>query len=105
MNSERRIEVLLSTQRALLDEITPQMRRVVAHYDDTSLLVVFHVDGEPTDVTIDAVDCVETELLADFHATICIETIIRRADMPQRIYFSQEKEHMVVIYARRERPL
>jgi len=103
MNSNRRVEILVYTQVALLGEVTPQMRSVDVHWDAKSLLVVFYVDGEPTMATIDSADCVDAELLGRFYADTEVSVEICRIDMPQPIDHSKEKADFAVVYARKER--
>jgi hypothetical protein len=40
---------------------------------------------EPTDITVDAVDSIDAELLGDFYKHGGVQTEIRRIDMSQRI--------------------
>jgi hypothetical protein len=81
----RRCEVLLSVQRALLSEITPNIRAVTVEYDATSIHIEMFFDGEISDDDRETVLLVDTEVLAEFPAHHRVDTVGIRRDAPAPI--------------------
>ncbi|WP_228735412.1 hypothetical protein [Xanthomonas euvesicatoria] len=65
-----RPSLLLSLQRALLEEVHPQLRQVSIEADPETRFVRlrFEYDGEPSDTVLESCSCVATEVIADFPA-------------------------------------
>mgnify|MGYP000991019378 CR=1 FL=1 len=66
MNDTRRATVLLSTQRALLGEVTTNLVAVAVAWSDASIQIDFFFGLPPDDLDKESADCVVTELIADF---------------------------------------
>ena len=66
LNKSARAEVLLSLQRALLGHVTAQMRAVGVAYDDAAIRVTVFTDELAGQDVTEAVQGIETELMADF---------------------------------------
>jgi hypothetical protein len=81
----RRCEVLLSLQRALLGEVTPNLRAVTVNYDDTSIHFEAFFDGAISDDEREGMSLVETEVLADFPAVHKVTHEVIRMDAPAMI--------------------
>ncbi|HEX8201392.1 MAG TPA: hypothetical protein VF590_12970 [Isosphaeraceae bacterium] len=63
---DRRIQVLLSVNRALLGEVPPSLRGVTVAWDEHSIEVVAYFDGEIAVEDRESMECVLTEVIADF---------------------------------------
>ncbi len=69
MNPEyitQRGKILLSTQRALLGAVVPNLRRVFVDWDDTKIQLYFVFDETFLDDFHEDMECVATEVLTDF---------------------------------------
>ncbi|WHP32245.1 hypothetical protein QMG90_04745 [Trabulsiella odontotermitis] len=77
--------VRLSLQRALLGNVTPNIRAVVVELKNKNISLLFYFDGEPNDDDEELVSVVETEVIADFDEDFVIEAIATRLDYPQPI--------------------
>ena len=76
--------VLLAMQRALLNEVTPELRAVAVDFDPQQLIfyTAFYYEGEPSEKMIDLWDCAITEASADLGHCF-IQSQIDRLDYPQ----------------------
>lgn len=84
------ISLRLSIQRALLGEITPNIRSVIVNIvEKNKIKLFFFMDGEVTEDTEEEISCIETEVIADFEQSYTIETIIKRIDFPIKINMSE----------------
>ena len=93
--------LLLSLQRALLCEVTPNLRMVGLEWDDQGkkVFITFYYDGEITDAELDSASCVAGEVYGDFgEDTQVIEKCVR-LDYPARLPF-----HTQSVYHRKEKP-
>lgn len=81
----RRCEVLLSLQRALLGEVSPNLRAVTVSYTDSSVQFEAYFDGEISDEDREAMSMVETEVMADFPSSHVITHEVKRLDAPALI--------------------
>jgi len=81
----RRTEVLLSLQRALLGEVTANLRAVTVRYDDNSIHFEAYFDGAPNDEEREGMSLVETEVMADFPSTHEVTHEVIRLDAPAPI--------------------
>lgn len=95
--NERRCEVLLSIQKALLGEIPPSLRAVTVSWNETDLKFFCYFDGPISEEDKESMSCVETELIADLPEDNNISYDVIRIDAPQRI-----EAEGVWVYARRE---
>jgi len=89
--------VLLSLQRALLGEVTPNLRVVTVTYDLESIHFDAFFDGPIGDEEREGMSLVETEVLAEFPATHKITHGVIRLDAPaplpkDRIWVYYRKE-------------
>ncbi|SFU58588.1 hypothetical protein [Nitrosospira multiformis] len=83
--NDRKHQVLVAVQQALLGEISARLRAVTVAYDDTSIHLTCYYDGEITDADREAMSCVETELMAVFPETHTITYNVQRKDYPDPI--------------------
>nr|WP_218131196.1 hypothetical protein [Pseudomonas benzenivorans] len=65
-----RVSLMLSTQRALLGAVHPQLRQVSIDADETKKLISlrFEYDGKPQEEAQESCSCAATEVIADFSA-------------------------------------
>lgn len=63
---ELRTSVLLSIQVALLGEITPNIRGITCAWNESVIDIHCYFEGEITEEDEDSMDCVATEVIADF---------------------------------------
>ncbi len=67
MFDQLRVRVLLSVQRALLGEISPDMRAISVHWSPTEICLRVYADRETTQETEEAFDAgAITQIIADF---------------------------------------
>lgn len=78
----RRCEVLLSLQRALLGEVTPNLRAVTVAFTGDSIHFEAFFDGPIGDEEREAMSLVETEVLADFPPEHRVTHQLVRLDAP-----------------------
>lgn len=95
--SDRKAEIRLSAQRALLNEVPPTLRAVVLSVEEQSVEVRCYFDGPISEEDRESISCVETEMLADRepHEEVIARCI--RLDTPASI-----DDSGVWVYARRE---
>jgi hypothetical protein len=84
--------VLLAMQRALLNEVTPELRAVAVDFEPRQLIFYanFYYEGEPSEKMIDLWDCAITEASADLgHCSIQsqIDRLDYPHDLPARGYY------------------
>ncbi len=91
------IDARLSIQRALLGEISPQLRAVVFSIAERDIDVRFYFDGVISDEDIESASCVETEIIADYEAEDVVTVRCIRLDTPKTI-----ADGGVWVYHRRE---
>jgi hypothetical protein len=75
----------LSLQRALLGNVTPNIRAVLAELVDKKIRIIFYFEGGIGDEDEELVSVVETEVMADFDEDFNVEAIIRQLDSPDPI--------------------
>ncbi len=90
MDTDLRIKVLLSLQRALLGEITPEMRAVAVQWSPNRIAIRVYTDGEaPAEVREDFDASVVTQVVADFsfpdQGDPSVEFEFARCDAPTRL--------------------
>ncbi|CVK17263.1 MAG: hypothetical protein J6581_10115, partial [Apibacter sp.] len=65
-NTEIRVKILLSIQRALLGMIYSSIRAIAVGFEKTEKLkVIYYLDKKPTEDDYDSISEVTTEVLAD----------------------------------------
>jgi hypothetical protein len=96
---ELRQRVLLSMQRALLGEVTPDLRGVTAGWDTTRLDAIFVYDGVVTELVTEAVAVIETQVIADFFPELAVRFVAVRSPVPSDLnHFARR----AWVYRRRE---
>jgi hypothetical protein len=98
-SSQRRSDVLLSIQRALLGEVSPRLRAVTVTFDEKSVAARAYFDGELDDEDRESMSSVETQLLADFPEEHSVTVECHRLDAPAPI-----ADDGTWVFARREDP-
>ncbi|AFZ26565.1 hypothetical protein Cylst_4485 [Cylindrospermum stagnale PCC 7417] len=63
---ELRNQVLLSLQRALLGEITSNVRGITCSWDTSKITIVCYLQGDISEYIEESMECVATEVMADF---------------------------------------
>ena len=66
MDIDQRIRLLLSTQRALLDAVTPNIRAVLCGHEENAIFIEFIFDDDFSEEDFDRCELVATEVIADF---------------------------------------
>lgn len=67
MNEIKTITILLlSIQRALLGEITPNIRGITCDLYDSQIIIRCYFEGQVTKDNKESIDSVEAEVIADF---------------------------------------
>ena len=81
-NLQESIKARLSVQRALLGQITPNIRFIIFTLLGNKLDIKFYFDGLIQSEDYELASCVETEIMADYdeHEDINVECI--RLDFP-----------------------
>jgi hypothetical protein len=100
-STELRIRVLLSLQRALVGEVTPNIRAVSVEYSEEKIRIQVYIDGEISEEAKEEFDAgVVTQVVADFpypeKDDPSVEYEFLRIDAPGRIDYRG-----IVIYARK----
>ncbi|MDZ4057180.1 MAG: hypothetical protein U1E13_03800 [Methylophilaceae bacterium] len=93
------IAARLSIQRALLGEISPQLRAVVFSIVGRDIDVRFYFDGLISEADAESASFVETEIIADYEAEDTVTVRCIRLDFPEPI-----EDDGVWVYQRREIP-
>lgn len=103
--TELRTSVLLSVQRALVGEITPEMRFIEVEFSATLIHIQVFVDGPINEQHRDDFDaCAVTQVCADF----CFPDIPERPGPEVRLSFTRcdhptkPSFHGVLVYGRAE---
>jgi hypothetical protein len=90
--------VMLSTQRALLGKVTPNLRLVAVRWDEQEIVGRFVYDVEEED-DLYRLQIAETEVVADFYPELEVRFALEVCAWPAMIDVPEE---MVVAYARYE---
>lgn len=91
------IAARLSIQRALLGEVSAQLRAVVFSINGRDIDIRFYFDSLISEADFESASCVETEILADYEADYAVSVRCIRLDSPCPIY-----DDGVWVYQRRE---
>ena len=73
-----RVRLLLSIQRALLGEVTPNIRAVTAQIESNAIVLRWIIDGEISDDLRLDLSAVGAEVVADFATHRIAEEFVRR---------------------------
>ena len=60
--------IILSFNRALLGEITDNLRAIICDWNDSHINVRSYFEAEANDLYIDSMECIAAEVVADFPA-------------------------------------
>ena len=82
-----RQRIVLSVQRALLGEITPNLRGVAADWNNTEIRVVCYYHGPILDEDREGMSCVHTEVATDFIDIAPVHFALERLDVPTKLDF------------------
>jgi hypothetical protein len=81
--NENRSLLGMSVQRALLGQVSPQLRGVAVDEDGQLIRLRFFINGPVSDDDTLSASEVETELLADLSSNRKVDTEVVRLDTPQ----------------------
>ena len=81
-DTELRISLLLSLQRALLDAVPPSLRSVTCDWERTEIRLQFLFDGEISEDDEETARIAGTEVIADFPSPWTMAEEIERYDYP-----------------------
>ena len=76
---------LLSVQRSLIGEITPDLRGVTLSLSEKKLNIVSYFDGEISEDDKELTCCAETEVMADYSKDFDIKWEVQRVDFPKKL--------------------
>lgn len=98
--SAREEDVLLAIWKALLGQITPNMRAIYIDWDEEVIRLYFFFDGDITEEEREDISCIETEVISQIPDSM-YELHCIRLDCPKPIVCSgscvyKRKEAMVV---------
>lgn len=102
--SDLSVYLRLSLQRALLGNVTPNIRAVIAELSGKNISLLFYFEGEGEgegevdDDDEELVSIIETEIIADFDDDFTVDTTVQRLDSPQRI----KNTNGLLVYLRKE---
>ncbi len=98
VNPDLRVRVLLSLQRALLGEVTPNLRGVTCSWDQSLIRISALFDGKVSEENRESMECVATEVMSDFpDFQVILEC--QRLDVPEPL---SSHALMAWAYSRRE---
>lgn len=81
-NFNSRVELLLSMQKALLGEITPNIRGITCGCNESEIIIKCYFNNEISEEEKEAMECVATEVIACFpNQKINLEC--KRIDFPE----------------------
>lgn len=91
--------IRLSLQRALLCEVSPNLRMVTYDWDEGKQVIhiYFYFDGKISDDDFDSTNCVGGEVVGDFPDHVQVEEHCIQLDFPERL--PQDKPS---VYRRKE---
>ena len=94
-----RSEFLLAAQRAILGEVTPNVRSVSGDITEPVISVRYIIDGEITEHDRDRLSCTATEIIAATLAPWMLDEQIIRVDQSEPI---SAHELPLLVYRRHE---
>jgi hypothetical protein len=89
---ELRRKVLLSLQTALLGEVPPNLRGVTCDWDTSALVIHCIFDGEILEEDRESMECVATEVMANFPEDYQVRLECIRRDAPQLLQTEMPKK-------------
>ena len=94
-----KIQLLLSVQRGLLDEVAPNLRSVQIDWNEENetIFLYFYFDGEITPDNFHSASCVAGEVAGDFQPSVTVVEKCIRMDFPKETPF-----YKLVAYRRKE---
>ncbi len=99
MSADLRISGLLALQRALLGQITENMRAVMVSLGDKEIKFRVVFSGTPSSNDEERVSEIETEVIADFFEDISVTGTAEASNPGERL---QYKENEVTVFHRAE---
>ena len=90
---------MLFMQKALLGEVTPELRMVVARFDEQGAHARFIYDSVLTDEAIETVAIAESEVSADYGGLTDVRFVAETLPARERLVFYPVE---VTVYRRRE---
>ena len=94
--ADKFIDLLIASQRALLNEVVPSLRGVAVDWDNNTIVMYFYNDGEISDELWNDYSCIGTEVVSNFSDAHISEKIIR-LDYPSKL-----PDHRFWVYRRKE---
>lgn len=99
MHNDFRVSVAMSLMRALLGEITPNIRAVLVRpQEQDSFSIEVYVDGDVSEEDEEMASCVGTEVIADFPSNFDISQRVIRLDSPIKVPVGDG----ILVYLRKE---
>lgn len=77
-------QVCLSIQRALLDTVTPALRRVTFVIQHNEIILHFFYDGDASEIENELIGDISAEVISDF-PNFNIDCKVTRVDFPKKI--------------------
>jgi hypothetical protein len=99
--TDMRVRVLLSVQRALLGHIGTAVRAIMCQWNEDKIHVRAIFDGEISDDDAEAISEAETEVFADFPSRTSVCFKLERCDRPLSIKHNADE---VMVFKRLENP-
>lgn len=75
MDLTSKTSLMLSVQRAMLGEVTGNLAALTAGFDRTRIRLVAYFFVEPTEGDQESIECMASEVIADFHRGYTIDTV------------------------------
>lgn len=94
----RREDILLSIQRALVGSVTPNVRWIACNWSNSRINVRVGYEGMPSPDDLEGMSIVETEIVADF-PSLSVQVQCSRSDAAVKDAIEADE---VIAYARRE---
>ena len=91
MTEDLNIGLRLSLQRALLGQVTPNLRAVAAKWKENIILIRYIIDGEITEEMRDNCYCVGTVVISDFSSPCMIDELFERLDAPEPLEINMQE--------------
>ena len=80
-----RTDIMLSVQRALLGNVTSNLRGVAVDWDDRLIHLVCYYNGVISDDDRETMSCAHTEVVADFIDHKPVQMTLERLDTPNKM--------------------
>jgi hypothetical protein len=96
---DRRTDVLIHMQQALLGEVFSALRAVDVNWTESSLHFIGYIDGDISEEDEESLSCIETELITAFSEDHEIGYDSMRIDFPDSL---PQQRGQACVYSRRE---